>query len=594
MDSSQQVLNSEEYNIDNIIESAVDELLLQNVAAHSDYDDIDVLLLSLCRLCAREASQLIKPSDVYWMLICDLKINGIGGSIAGTSICDNCVKVLEEIQQFRCLCEDGQKRIITMLTQQNLLPDFLNLDFTDEKSDPTDVFSPPVVETQHHDGDVADSSDHEPQTVAKSIDEASESTAAHKEHARSPSKRGHTYNRPRQAALKVKELVKSLASAESEPDSTDSEEFRPEGETERHSTTESEPDSFKTKLIKASNKRNKKPKPAAGGSGNKTSAKRLQSRRRMVDGRLQWVCLDCELVFESCVKLKKHRRNCELVGSKQSKRYGEFTCETCGVVLSTFASLCLHRYKHETAATGEKNNKEKPEKVCHVCGKLFRTARLLNKHLAIHVDEKRYVCHICDKRFAGKRYLRNHLDVHSDSRQHECTTCGKLCTTSTSLRNHRETHKPNYLRQQCMVCSKRFAHPYRLRKHMMIHTEEFPYSCDVCKALFRKACQLSRHMEKGHAPPPPPAPSQPIELHSEMIDLDDLIVYQPEDDLVAMFDTMREEMHPLSQDGVMETIPQGQPFTSDHLLAEATREFTVQCFPDVHEADHEIYCFMEF
>ncbi|XP_058118289.1 zinc finger and BTB domain-containing protein 24-like [Anopheles ziemanni] len=588
MDASQQELNSEEYNIDNIIESAVDELLQQKVTSHSDYDDIDVLLLSLCRLCAREAPQLVKTSDVDWMLICCLKITGIDGSTSGTSICHSCMKSLEDIQQFRGLCEEGQKRIIAMLTQQNMLPDFLNLDFTDAKKEATMGLNSPEIKPQYQDEPTLDTIKEE-QKKLPATEEKHKNPEEYKVPTGASSTRGHKNNLPRKAALKVQELVKTLASADSDLETSDSDEFRPEREQERHSTDESDQEIDQQNFTK---NRKKKSKPTTDGSGKKSTSQKLESRRRMVDGRLEWVCLDCELVFESCFKLKKHRQNCELVGSERSKRYGTFPCETCGDVLNTFAALCLHRYKHETALAAGKDKKEKVEKICHVCGKIFKSARSLNKHLAIHSDEKKYVCQICDKSFAGKRYLRNHLDVHSDSKRHECVTCGKKFMTSISLRNHRETHKPNYLRQQCMICPKRFAHPYRLRKHMMVHTDEFPYSCEICLSVFRKACQLNRHMEKGHGPPQCTT-VQPERL-DEMVDFDDMIVYQPEDDLAAMFDTMKDDLPQLTQTGVIDTLPEEQPFATDHLLAEATREFTVQCFPEVHEADNEIYCFMEF
>ncbi|KFB36473.1 hypothetical protein ZHAS_00003513 [Anopheles sinensis] len=584
-------LNSEEYNIDNIIESAVDELLQQKVTSHSDYDDIDVLLLSLCRLCAREAPQLVKTSDVDWMLICCLKITGIDGTTSGTSICHSCMKTLADIQQFRGLCEEGQKRIIAMLTQQNMLPDFLNLDFTDAKKEATMGLNCPAVEAQFPDVPTLDSTEQEqkklPVPEEKNFREADKNTEEYKVPTGDASTRGHKNNLPRKAALKVQELVKTLASADSDVETSDSDEFRPEREQERQSSDDSDQE-----VVQQKSNRNwkKKSKPATDGSGKKSISH--ESRRRMVDGRLEWVCLDCELAFESCSKLKKHRQSCELVGSERSKRYGTFPCETCGDVLNTFAALCLHRYKHETSLAAGKEKKEKVEKICHVCGKIFKTARSLNKHLGIHLDEKKYVCQICDKSFAGKQSLRNHLDVHSDAKRHECATCGKKFLTSISLRNHRETHKPNYLRLQCMICPKRFAHPYRLRKHMMVHTDEFPYSCEICPSVFRKACQLNRHMEKGHGPPQRPT-VQP-EQHDEMVDFDDMIVYQPEDDLAAMFDTMKDDLPQLSQTGVIDTLPQEQPFATDQLLAEATREFTVQCFPEVHEADNEIYYFMEF
>ena len=51
---------------------------------------------------------------------------------------------------------------------------------------------------------------------------------------------------------------------------------------------------------------------------------------------------------------------------------------------------------------------------------------------------------------------------------------------------------------RCAVCNKQFKSPSKLYLHLLIHTGEKPFKCDICEIGFRQNAHLREHNRKHH------------------------------------------------------------------------------------------------
>uniref|UniRef100_A0A182MFH9 C2H2-type domain-containing protein n=1 Tax=Anopheles culicifacies TaxID=139723 RepID=A0A182MFH9_9DIPT len=599
MDGSPEELNLVEFNIiDNIIGSAVDDLLLkENTSVHQyDYNGLTSLLLPLCRFCARENAQMVHISDVHLQIINDLRIPETHGTNVCTNICSSCNGFLEEFCKFRSVCEEGQKRIATLLAERHGKANFidLKLDFTVAKKDllpPLAVMEETTVPKMLNAIQTIPCTDGKPglmELVESEADLECESSADYSESILilapiSPELQPHFSP---QLGDDSQSMEQEIVFDSGQQDACHYVNHTLE---ECNFIPQYQQQSFTNvaqNLHQPDHPKESKDVPQPNCSEATRDTKKPEARRRVVDGRLQWVCLDCEQVFGSCFQLKKHRRNCEMVGSKTSKRIATLVCDICGETMSTESALTMHKRKHTQA---KPNGPTVPKStvagvkleltVCHVCGHTSKSRRALRLHMITHSSDKNVVCPVCGKRFKRRRDLRIHLDVHS-GRKYECDVCGKMFLTKVTLRNHAKTHRDNHLKHECIVCARQFVHPHQLQKHMVIHTNEYPYVCEICKAVFRTLGRFKRHVQKGHILPTAGSIIDQTELNS----CDELIVYQPE--VVPLDDTASEELL-IGNDHVCDTLPEiFDSFGSDPMLDHASTEFAGQ-----PEVDGFYYCY---
>ena len=138
---------------------------------------------------------------------------------------------------------------------------------------------------------------------------------------------------------------------------------------------------------------------------------------------------------------------------------------------------------------------------CNVCGKMFRFRNHANIHMTIHTGEKPYKCSFCDRTFAQKWYC----EIHELSHKGELPQCPVCGGRYVHLKSHMLIHSDNNYTHICSVCKKAFRKGCDLRKHMLIHTGEKPYTCHDCGGRFRTSTHLKIHMvvhtgprEKNH------------------------------------------------------------------------------------------------
>lgn len=95
---------------------------------------------------------------------------------------------------------------------------------------------------------------------------------------------------------------------------------------------------------------------------------------------------------------------------------------------------------------------------CDQCTKTFLTFESLEKHLAVHLEEKikeannngclkPYSCEVCGKSFGNKKYCRRHIyRIHNKKKPDKamgkfcCDICNKVFSHRTTLSSHKKTH----------------------------------------------------------------------------------------------------------------------------------------------------------
>ncbi|KAG5455139.1 Zinc finger protein plagl2 [Clonorchis sinensis] len=116
---------------------------------------------------------------------------------------------------------------------------------------------------------------------------------------------------------------------------------------------------------------------------------------------------------------------------------------------------------------------------CKVCDKSFQFKSKLERHRAIHDIIKRYHCKLCDAKFNDPSAMRRHQKLqHSDE----------------------ETMR-NFRKHVCPSCGKRFLYATDISNHLVVHTNEKHFVCEVCGATFTVLSTLMRHKRAFHEEP---------------------------------------------------------------------------------------------
>ncbi|XP_065074970.1 zinc finger protein 732-like [Ochlerotatus camptorhynchus] len=104
----------------------------------------------------------------------------------------------------------------------------------------------------------------------------------------------------------------------------------------------------------------------------------------------------CGKTFFSLTTKNSHIRTVH-----SEKKHKWYSCPLCSKKLRGIAVLRKHMYIH-------KDNRSNPHKVaCSICGKGFYKC-YIKDHMAVHTGELPYGCEFCDRRFAAKQNINNH------------------------------------------------------------------------------------------------------------------------------------------------------------------------------------------
>lgn len=136
---------------------------------------------------------------------------------------------------------------------------------------------------------------------------------------------------------------------------------------------------------------------------------------------------------------------------------------------------------------------------CPCCPTLCERRRL-KSHILTHIDFP-YRCSQCLLYFKNKTEQEVHTqEKHGQS--YYCKFCGKTYSSIPTLKTHIEIkHSPSEMKTYtCTICKKMFPTKGRLKVHMIVHSDERPFTCERCGTSFKykDAFQLHKiHIHEG-------------------------------------------------------------------------------------------------
>ena len=189
----------------------------------------------------------------------------------------------------------------------------------------------------------------------------------------------------------------------------------------------------------------------------------------------------------------------------------------CGKIENTGRIFICHKhtppleFTHQNELKEHVNNEHKDEenglnslqKCCPVCNKKFMLKKNLMTHMKrFHENEgsasRKFQCETCDKTFLYRYELEAHENVHQGVKSFKCH-CGKGYSSKKALNDHvKIVHEATGEKFSCEICGKVLRDKYKLKYHMMVHSEKRNFKCSHCSTEFKGGENLRRHVLKFH------------------------------------------------------------------------------------------------
>lgn len=167
--------------------------------------------------------------------------------------------------------------------------------------------------------------------------------------------------------------------------------------------------------------------------------------------------------------------------------FKNYLCKECGAGFITPDRLYSHKAIHEDG-----------QHTCEDCPKKFRHLKALKKHIRdVHNKAECNRCPYCDETFKKYREKKTHLiSVHGFFfEEFKCDLCPKVFTLKGKLDVHKKQVHFQIKNHTCEECDLKFYQKSDLKDHMLTHTGERKYQCDICKKCFSQKKYVRFHLK---------------------------------------------------------------------------------------------------
>ncbi|XP_049882220.1 zinc finger protein 62-like [Pectinophora gossypiella] len=242
-----------------------------------------------------------------------------------------------------------------------------------------------------------------------------------------------------------------------------------------------------------------------------TSVNSVSKVRRKRDPMTFRKCSQCPVQYRFLGKLKMHM--------KTEHNMDLFVCKVCKAIMEDEQEFNRHLKSHMDVHR------------CNICDTVFKKRDTIIAHLKWHEEMKNmskldgaHVCELCGYILPNEDQLKEHYDKKHD-KKYTCFYCGKMYKGELSFEMHIKKHemhkksdkkrknpeqgkeqkepedKNSKKRTMCPTCGGKFVDERSLMWHSMLHTNERPYSCDVCGRGFVSLNRRNQHMLCAHTMP---------------------------------------------------------------------------------------------
>lgn len=108
-----------------------------------------------------------------------------------------------------------------------------------------------------------------------------------------------------------------------------------------------------------------------------------------------------------------------------------------------------------------------------------------------------YNCSKCLQKFMSKRLLGEHFRIQH-CKSYECEVCGLAVGSPSALKHHIKYRHSENRPYSCELCENKFKSFCDLQRHSFTHSKEAPFSCDQCEFVCRSNQSLTKHFKEVH------------------------------------------------------------------------------------------------